>query len=440
MKKKLLLFSALAIIAGTSNAQSVYKNGGLSTGTQTKDGTFAPSGYTWSEVQNNAGNTTESNTVSGFSGGYGTLGGAFNFSLADNFFVPIGQQWAITGFAFYAYQTGFAGTSSPFDAVRLQIWDGPPDLITSHIIFGDLTKNVLKVTYDSLMFRCFNTKVPPPGTPPGTTRKIWKIEANASLVLNTGNYWVEWQTHAIDGGSHFAPGVTIVGSRGEEDFNGKQHTIGTNTWADLVDLGNPASAPDVIQDMPFEVFYTNTLPVTFKSFDGVMQNGQSLLKWTTTNEINNKGFDVERSTDGQVFNPIGFVAGQNNSGIENNYTYTDVKPVNGTNYYRLKQIDNDGKFAYSSIIQLKNVIADFAWSVYPNPVVDNGWMQVQLPNAAKVSVQVISSTGNIITMIDKGTLQTGTYSIPLNMNTVSKGIYVVKLIVDNKTYSKTIVK
>ena len=183
-----------------------------------------------------------------------------------------------------------------------------------------------------------------------------------------------------------------------------------------------------------------TLPVTFKNFDGIMQNGQSILKWTTTNEINNKGFDVERSADGQVFTPIGFVAGQNNSNVENDYTFTDVKPVNGTNYYRLKQIDNDGQYEYSSIIQLKNVIADFAWSVYPNPVVDNGWLQIQLPKSAKVSVQVVSSTGSIISMTDKGTLQTGTYSIPLNLNTASKGVYIVNLVVDNKTYSKTIVK
>ena len=183
-----------------------------------------------------------------------------------------------------------------------------------------------------------------------------------------------------------------------------------------------------------------SLPVTFKSFDGIMQNGQSLLKWTTSNEINNKGFDVERSTDGQVFTTIGFVAGQNNSGVDNNYTYTDVKPVNGVNYYRLKQIDNDGRTSYSSIIQLKNVIADFAWSVYPNPIVNVGWMQIQLPNAAKVSVQVISGSGSIITMIDKGTLQTGTYSIPLNLDKAAKGMYIVKLMVDNKTYSKTIVK
>ncbi len=436
MKKTLLLFSALVLIAGSSNAQSVYKNGYLSTGIKTEDGTFAPSGYTWSEVQHNAGNTTQSNSVSGFSGGYGT---GFNFSLADNFIIPPGQQWAITGMGFYAYQTGYVGAKSPFDVVRVQIWDGPPNLASSHIIFGNLTTNRIGKTYDSLMYRCFNTLVPKRSTP-GTTRDVFKIEANISLTLDPGNYWVQYQTHAIDGGAHFAPGVTIVGSRGEDDFNGKQYDGIGKVWADLIDLGNPDTAPDYFQDLPFEVFYTNTLPVTFKSFDGVMQNGQSLLKWTTTNEINNKGFDVERSADGQVFNPIGFLAGQNNSGIENNYTYTDAKPVNGVNYYRLKQIDQDGRFTYSSIIQLKNVIADFAWSIYPNPVVDNGWMQVQLPNAAKVSVQVISSTGNIISMIDKGTLQTGTYSIPLNLNTAAKGIYVVKLIVDNKTYSKTIVK
>ena len=208
-------------------------------------------------------------------------------------------------------------------------------------------------------------------------------------------------------------------------------------WVTDAGIGGDNSWYIGVDDFTYEF---GTLPLTFKNFDGVMQNGQSLLKWTTTNEINNKVFDVERSTDGQTFSTLGFVAGQGNSNIENNYTYTDVKPVNGVNYYRLKQIDNNGRFTYSSIIQLKNVIADFAWSVYPNPVVDNGWMQVQLPNAAKVSVQVISSTGTIISMIDKGTLQTGTYSIPLNLNKAAKGMFIVKLIVDNKTYSKTIVK
>ncbi len=437
MKKTLLILSALCIYAGTSYSQSVYKNGYLSTGNVTKDGTTAPAGYTWSEVQNNAGNTTESNTVSGFSSGYGS---GFNFSVADNFVVPAGQQWSVTGFNFYAYQTLYSGSTSPFDIMRFQVWDGPPDIPGSNIIYGDLTTNRLTSSYDSLMYRVFNTKYPSPGSPPGTTRIIWKLEGSVSgLVLNPGNYWVEFQTHAKDNGSHFAPPATIVDSRGSEDWNGKQHNIGTNTWADLVDAGNPPSAPDYIQDLPFEVVYTNLLPVKFKSFDGVMQNGQSLLKWTTTNEVNNKGFDVERSADGQVFSPIGFVAGQNQAG-DNDYTFTDVKPLTGVNYYRLKQIDNDGKFSYSSIIQLKNDISEFVWNVYPNPIVNEGWMQIQLPKAARVAVQVVSSNGSLISQIDKGTLQTGSYSIPLNLDKAAKGTYIIKLMVDTKTYNKTVVK
>ena len=436
MKKTLLFLSAVFLIAGTNFAQTVYQNAPISTGEKAEDGTLAPAGWTWSELQHNTGDFTSSNNILAFTGSYTPT---FSYSVADNFTVPVGEEWSITGFNAYVLLVGYTGTTSPIDALRVKIYDGPPNLPGSKVVYGDLTTNRYTKGYSALMYRIGNT-VAPSRRPPVFDYPLWKVEGTLSVVLPAGNYWVEYQTHGVgDLVNYFAPS-TPAGTRGEEDYNGKQHDITKNKWTDLVDPGNPDAAPDYIQDMPFEIVYTNTLPVTFKSFDGVMQNGQSLLKWTTTNEINNKGFDVERSTDGQTFSTLGFVAGQGNSNIENNYTYTDVKPVNGVNYYRLKQIDNNGRFTYSSIIQLKNVIADFAWSVYPNPVVDNGWMQVQLPNAAKVSVQVISSTGTIISMIDKGTLQTGTYSIPLNLNKAAKGVYIVKLIVDNKTYSKTIVK
>ena len=436
MKKTLLFLTTIFLIAGTNFAQTVYRNAPLSTGNVAEDGTLAPSGYYWSELQHNAGDNTASNNILAFTGSYGT---GFNYSVADNFSVPVGEEWSITGFNTYVLLVDYAGTTSPIDQLHFRIFDGPPNLPGSHIIYGDFTTNRYSNGVDSLMYRIGNTVVPA-RTTPVFDYKIWKVEGTASVILPAGNYWIEWQTHGVGGLINYFPPATIKGSRGDESYNGKQHNVTSNAWTDLIDGGNPASAPDYIQDMPFEIVYTNTLPVTFKSFDGVMQNGQSLLKWTTTNEINNKGFDVERSTDGQIFTPIGFVAGQNSSNVENNYTYTDVKPVNGVNYYRLKQIDNDGRFAYSSIIQLKNVIADFAWNVYPNPVINNGWMQVQLPNSAKVSVQVVSSTGTLISMTDKGTLQTGTYSIPLNLDKAAKGIYIVKLILDNKTYSKTIVK
>ncbi len=185
-------------------------------------------------------------------------------------------------------------------------------------------------------------------------------------------------------------------------------------------------------------FDGSTLPVTFLNFDGVIQNGKSLLSWSTANEINNKGFEVQRSDNGQTFTDIGFVAGHNNSSTVNNYTYTDVKVVSGANYYRLKQIDNNGNFAYSSVIKLD--YSAFAWNILGNPVSGNSWIQLQLDKSSEVSVQIVSMNGNIIQTINKGNLSAGTYSFPINLSEKSAGLYFVRLIVDGQFYSKKIIK
>ncbi|MFZ1800129.1 MAG: T9SS type A sorting domain-containing protein [Chitinophagaceae bacterium] len=180
------------------------------------------------------------------------------------------------------------------------------------------------------------------------------------------------------------------------------------------------------------------LPVTFINFDGVLQNGNAILNWSTANEINNKGFEVEKSTNGQTFTDIGFVPGNNNSSTTNSYTFTDVKVVSGANYYRLKQIDNDGTFEYSSVIKLN--YSAFDWSILGNPVANNSWIQLQLDKSANVSIQIYSMNGNIIATINKGNLLAGTYSIPINLAGKSAGMYVVRLMVDGQTYSKKIIK
>ncbi len=179
------------------------------------------------------------------------------------------------------------------------------------------------------------------------------------------------------------------------------------------------------------------LPVTFINFDGVLQNGNAILNWSTANEINNKGFEVQKSTNGQTFTDIGFVAGNGNSSTVHNYTYTDVKVVSGANYYRLKQIDNNGAFTYSSVIKLNYAV--FGWDILGNPS-SNSWIQLQLDKSSNVSVQIVSMNGNIIQTINKGNLMAGTYSIPLNLAGKSAGMYVVRLIVDGQPDSKKIVK
>jgi uncharacterized delta-60 repeat protein len=97
-------------------------------------------------------------------------------------------------------------------------------------------------------------------------------------------------------------------------------------------------------------------PVSWQSFTALHNNGHSLLQWTTASEQNNKGFDVQRSADGQSFTSIGFVAaaGNGNSSFSNRYSFTDEQPLPGNNYYRLKQMDKDGLFDFSSIQLVKH--------------------------------------------------------------------------------------
>lgn len=91
------------------------------------------------------------------------------------------------------------------------------------------------------------------------------------------------------------------------------------------------------------------LPVEFSYFEADKKNNFVALTWGTATEIENDGFGIERSADGKIYEEIGFVVGEGNSNTEINYAFTDRAPLSGVNYYRLKQIDYNGAYSYSSI-------------------------------------------------------------------------------------------
>jgi len=246
------LFTPLFLLLGTAlavpnalQAQQLYTNGNFTTGTTTKSGVAAPTGYTWSEVQNNTGNTTESNTNSGYSANQ--IGG---ITLADDFTVPTGQSWTINNLSFFGYQTGAASTPSPFTQLYIRIWRGSPAVAGSTVVFGDLTTNRLAGSTDARSYRVFNTLYPTPSAPT-TTRKIWKVRATVSpaVVLPAGTYWVEWASNVTGGGAHFYVPITIAGTRQTPGANALQFISGA--WTPTIDAGNPDSAPDVTVDFPF---------------------------------------------------------------------------------------------------------------------------------------------------------------------------------------------
>lgn len=257
MNRKITLksFGLLFALVSSSflNAQQIYTNGGFSTGTTSASGVNAPAGFSWSELQSDAGNTTESNGSFGFSAYYITAG-TTSFALADDFVVPAGEIWDVTSFDFFIYQTNYAGNTPPIDELRVQVFNGDPSA-GGVAVAGSLTTDVYDPagSLDSSVFRTGNSVTPTPGTAPGTARKVWQVRGTLSASLPAGTYWVVYQVHASNDAAIFLPPVTVLGSRGLASWNAKQLTVPTTTWASALDTGNPAAAPDVPQDMPFIV-------------------------------------------------------------------------------------------------------------------------------------------------------------------------------------------
>lgn len=184
--------------------------------------------------------------------------------------------------------------------------------------------------------------------------------------------------------------------------------------------------------------YQSVLPVTLFDFRGQIKNNQALLTWSTANEVNNKGFEVQLSHDNKTFSAIGFVAASKTSAGVNNYSFIDAKLLSGSSYYRLKQIDNDGGSRYSTVVKLD--FSKFAWSIFGNPSVNNTFIQLQTETQSNVSVQVVSINGKVIQTISKGNLAQGTYNITLNLANAPHGIYVVRLLVDKNSYTKKLMR
>ena len=108
---------------------------------------------------------------------------------------------------------------------------------------------------------------------------------------------------------------------------------------------------------PYLIQNSITLPVNFQSFTATKSPTFVELNWSTASEQNNSHFEVERSADALQFSKIGRVNASTNPLIKNDYQYLDQSPIPARSFYRLKQVDLDGKFSYSSIIQINGELA-----------------------------------------------------------------------------------
>jgi len=154
-----------------------------------------------------------------------------------------------------------------------------------------------------------------------------------------------------------------------------------------------------------------TLPLNLLTFTGSLQrNNTALLKWETENEVNVSHFKVERSADGNSFIAIGEVRAQGSNNTTTQYSLVDNNIANLSSpviYYRLKMMDIDGSFKYSSIVPISLADITGRITLAPNPVINEVKVSINAPADGKVQWRLIDNTGRVIMynslLVRKGT-------------------------------------
>ena len=233
--------------------------------------------------------------------------------------------------------------------------------------------------------------------------------------------------------------ISATGSADKPEVN--------RTGLSITDLGGTGGAGNTFS---IGASNGNPLPVTMESFTASAFKRDVVLNWVTSIEINNKGFEVERSKKEEStgsysqWEKTGFVAGNGNTNLPVSYTYTDKKLTEGSYRYRLKQIDLNGNYEYfmlqnSSDLVIGKPVSFEVSQNYPNPSNPVSKIDFQVPYDTKVSLKVYDLTGKEVSVLVNGYLPAGFHTVEFNGSNLASGIYIYKLTADNFSDIKKLV-
>jgi hypothetical protein len=293
------------------------------------------------------------------------------------------------------------------------------------------------------------------------TGSLWT--ANGTLlgqVVFTNETATGWQQATFASPIPITAGTTYIASyynptgnfRFTRNFFGQDYPLGpSSSWQlqalksnyinhpfddgnGVYDYGNgpvfPQFASNSDNYMVDVVFNTgSTLPVTLLSISATAKDNSIKLNWATSTEINNSGFEIQRSVNGTSWSVIGFVNGAGNSTSVLNYSFTDENLAPHRYYYRLKQIDIDQRFVYSPVV---SAIVDGTETFsleqnYPNPFRNETIIKFTLPRSGKVNLSLFDMNGRLVKVLVNETKESGAHAVNLNSAMLSSGLYYYKL-------------
>ncbi len=179
------------------------------------------------------------------------------------------------------------------------------------------------------------------------------------------------------------------------------------------------------------------LPVELMSFDARLNNNAVALTWKTASEINAKGFEIQKSSNGEEWKEIGWVDAVGESQELVSYGFDDKTPYPGLNYYRLKQIDNDGSFTFTEmkVVELNDERESIL--VRPNPFGSSIWIRIPDLSVSGSIVELYDAAGRKV--LEKN-IESGNDDLFLETVELPKGIYWIRITIGEKVFTEKLIK
>jgi hypothetical protein len=225
-------------------------------------------------------------------------------------------------------------------------------------------------------------------------------------------------------------------------YNGNSINIGLLINTEGLDLGDYSMDVEIATNDPVNPLLTvpvtmtisDEVPVELVSFKADMLDGNVVLNWSTATETNNSGFQIEkRETKNENWASVGFVEGKGTTTEKSFYSFKEKNEKPGAYLYRLKQIDFDGTYSYSSEVELEVAAPkDFAlYQNYPNPFNPSTTIKFALPVKTNLSLNVYNTLGEKVAEIFNGELEEGYHEMMFNASGLSSGVYFYKIESEN---------
>ncbi len=241
--------------------------------------------------------------------------------------------------------------------------------------------------------------------------------------------------------NEYAPPNTIP----EANLIAQRWNNALDVWDDYIPVSvlDPTLNTITITSMPGSELYdwwtlvdaSSPLPITLINFSATVQNNVVLTKWQTALESNSSHFEVWRSPDLQHFDSVGYVTAAGNSPNVLDYSFIDYQPYAGVSYYRLKSVDLDGSFVWSSVQQVV-MGGDAEVSVYPNPA--DAMVHLRTSEAiagSSAMVRILNNNGGLVM-----TIPLTAADQQFNISTLAAGTYRVQFMYKSKPYNLTFIK